>query len=211
MPFNPTALAQAQTSGFDEPPPPADYDTELVKAEIFESKSGETFLRLHYRVIAGAQRDHEWSVVHSLEEHNRAGEANPALGITARVLSELGIELEQIDSIIALRKALDMIEGNAYRVEVKRNGQYVNTTPMASIEQRIAKATESTPPAQAGYGEPPRTQKIDDMVTHLAAQTDTPSQYKGLSSQPASDVSSDFAGAPQRGSIDPETGQPIPF
>jgi hypothetical protein len=210
MPFNPVALKEARdASGFDSPPPPNDYDAAMYKADIFESKTGEDYLRLRYRVVgAGTYRDHEWSTIHTLEEYNRQGEPNLGLSVTAQVLEGLGIDLGGIDSKVDLRRRLDAVEGSVFRVEVKRNGQYVNTTPTASIETRVAQNTASAPPVQQGYGEPPAQMSMAPSGGNAIYQGDGPA------TTPAPPPQSDVPGEgfpPQRGSVDPGTGEEIPF
>lgn len=198
MPFNPSALAQAaQNPGFDEPPPDGDYEVKLYKSTIFEAgpnakTPGAQMLRLHWRVLEGAMRDHEWASIHPLDDDA------PGLGVTAQVLTTVGIDVVAIaqqtgSNITDLRKALDRVEGGTYTVRVTTKGQYRNTMPQESIEARLAENNASAPPSQQGYGEPPAKP-----ASNAIYQGDDP---------PASDVTE----PPKRGDIDPETGEPIPF
>jgi hypothetical protein len=222
MPFNPSALAQAANApGWDEPPPPAEYDTQLVECEIFESKAGEDMLRFKWRVISGPQRDHEWSHVQSLEPLDRDGNENPKLFFTARVLSGIGIDVTTIGSVSDLRRLLDGAEGRAYVVEVKRNGQYTNTTPLRAL------ASVQTEMATSGYGQQLSSPAAGGGGSNAIYQGDAGAREgnglhlpsgevrRDLERTGESDVPSNgeeaFKHPPQQGDIDPETGEPIPF
>jgi hypothetical protein len=214
MPFSASALAQAAESpGFEEPPPPADYEAAMYKADVFESKAGENFVRLHYRVLGGPHRDHEWAAIHPIDAES-AG-----LGVTAQVLTNLGIDVLALanapgSGIIELRKALDKVEGASYLVEVKRRGQYVNSMPKRTIEQRLADAgpEPEVAPGQT-YGQaPPRNAILgpEDDAPRPRRRSQEPPQAEQLT--PRSDVpQTGFEAPPERGSVDPETGEVIPF
>jgi hypothetical protein len=216
MPFDPSALQNAATApGFDEPPPPDVYDAALTKAEIFESKAGQDTLRLGWTVVSGRLVDHQWTHVQSLEPLKPDGSDNSgALGITARILSTLGIEIAQIKTADDLPRQLAAVRGQVYSVEVKRNGAYVNTMP----QSRLSSYQPSM--AGTGYGSAP-----EPAAQNAVYGGDGPANGGGLLTQakpPQPEITgeSDVPGAkpgefveqpPQKGDIDPETGEPIPF
>ena len=204
MPFSPEALAQAASQpGFEEPPPDGDYETSMYKADIFEAKSdGAQYVRLHWRLLAGPLRDHEWASIHAIDDDA------PGLGVTAQVLSTIGVDITALaqtpnSTIVDLRKALDRVEGGTYSVEVKTRGQYRNTMPRKTLEQRLADAgpEPEIAPGQT-YGQPPPGTSSPPPRNAIFQGDDPP---------PRSDVPSDGFDAPKKGDIDPETGLPIPF
>jgi len=221
MPFDPTALrTAAEAPGWDEAPPPDTYEAELIKAEVFAAKSnGSEWLRLGWKVLSGRLVDHEWSHIQTLERYKPDGEDNEmALSITARILSTLGIDIAAIQTADDLPRQLATVRGQAYAVEVKRNGNFINTTP----KNRLASYQPSMP--GTGYGETP-AQSAQSAIY----QGDGPAQAGGLLTQeqqpsrlPEPTGESDVPGPkpgefvhpeppPQKGDIDPATGEAIPF
>jgi hypothetical protein len=234
MPFNPAALSQAATApGYDEPPPAGhDYESQLVSVEMFESKAGEEFLRVKWRVLAGQHRDHEWSHVQSLEELDRNGEPNGALVITARVLDSIGVDVDSITSRSDLRRELDKYEGGSYLVEIKQNGRYVNTMPKHKLDH--VQATMTTTPTtrdpgveyrgdagQPAYGQQRASsnaiyqgdepQQRDERAMSMSTQDVRRDPVRTGESDVPGANGGEFVHPPQRGDIDPETGEPIPF
>lgn len=203
MPFDASALKTAsEQAGFDEPPPPDLYEAELVKAEVFQSKAGEDWLRFGWKVLTGRRQGHEWSHIQALERYKADGTDNEgALAVTARILGNLGIDVvSQINDVTDLPKLLDPLLGGAYTVEVKRNGNFVNTTPHARLES----FQTQMPPS--GYGDGPLPGapgnaifKGDDPAP--APPPDVPSGAETFRRETA----------PKKGDLDPETGEPIPF
>jgi hypothetical protein len=234
MPFNPGALAEAAASpGWDEPPPPSTYESLFRDFDIFESKAGKMTLRLSWRVLSGPQRDHEWSHVQSLEELDDRGDPNPALPITARILETMGVDIVRVSqyegprALNELRRELEAQKGSNYEVEVKRNGAYVNTTP----KSRIGGGTTTSSPSSTsetsasgigssgggsnaiyqGDGPPPGPRPA---ASGGGLNLSTDDVRRDVEQTGESDVPADTSGfesPPQKGDIDPETGEPIPF
>jgi hypothetical protein len=237
MTFNAAALKQAASApGFDEAPPDSLYETTFRDFDIFESKAGALTLRLSWTVASGQLRDHEWSSVQTLEELNARGEPNPALPITARIVETLGVDVDSVsryegpEALAELRTQLGKLTGETYEVEVKRNGQYVNTTPkrrLAGPQQSMSNgSTYGQPPAQQQRQQQPAQTSMGGGGGSAILQGDVP-ERSGLNLS-TDDVrrdtertgESDVPGAgpgdfehspPQKGDIDPETGEPIPF
>lgn len=217
MPFNPTALRNAgEQTGFDEAPPPASYEAELYKAETFYANTtGEQFLRLGWKILTGRLRDHKWQTIHCIEDYKPDGTDNEgALRVTMGVLKGMGVEITDAvrtpDDLLAV---LHPLVGAPFAIDVKQSGQYRNTwpqNPLASVQQDMP---------VSGYGQPPQSQ-------NAVYQGDGPAQSGGLLQQaaepryPEATGESDVPGAkpgefeeppPQKGDIDPATGEPIPF
>ena len=222
MGFNASAFAQAAAApGFDEPPPPALYEALFRDFDIFESKAGKLTLRLSWTVLTGQLRDHEWSHVQTLEQYNDQGEDNPALAITARVVEAIGVDVQRVSAyegaqaLTELRRQLGEHTGGAYEVEVKRNGQYVNTTP----KQRLRSVQETMPTSASSYGQqqtpkPPPGPRPEASRQGDGLNLSTDDVRRDVERTGESDVPSDASGferPPQRGDVDPETGEPIPF
>jgi hypothetical protein len=224
MPFDPTAFANAESDfNRDDPPAPGEYEVELTETDIISAKDGRQFAKVVYKVVSGFARDHVWGVVHTLDALNRDGEPNGGLAITKQTLRELGIEVDMVQSIVDLRHELERIQGKQYVVEVSRNGQYVNTKPKRALNG-------ATPtPAPSSYGQQqPSASGIGSPAggSNAVYQGDAPSSSaQGMLGpdevrrQPESTGQSDVPGPqagefehpPQKGDLDPETGEPIPF
>lgn len=210
MPFDPNALRTAAESapGFDEPPPPDIYEAELIKAETFLSKAGEDWLRLTWKVLTGRLRDHCWSHIQALERYKADGSDNEmALAITARILSSIGVDIAAIQTPNDLLPLLDRVRGSAFEVEVKRNGSFVNTTP----KRRLESVQQDMP--TGGYGQQAQpssaifqgveTGEVRRDIEKDHSVSDVPGDPNGEFVHPREKL--------EKGSIDPETGEPIPF
>lgn len=195
MPFDPTALQRAaeEAPTWDEPPPSDRYEAELILAEPFVSRQrGEDMLRVRWRVLTGALRDHEWSYVHPLE-----AEA-PGLNFTAEFMTAvLGTDaagLAGLRTLPEIGQALKAALGTAFEVEVKRNGSYTNTY----VQRRLGAVQTEMP--VSNYGRAPAAGNAI---------------YQGEDPPPRSDIPEsgpdEFVHPPQKGDIDPATGEPIPF
>lgn len=225
MPFSMQALASAATDS--DAPPDGDYRASMWQADIFESKAGAQFIRLHYRVLEGEHRDHEWTQIHPLDPD--AG----GLKFTTDALMACGVDVIALAEnpnagIYDLRRELDRVEGVELDVFVERKGRYTNSTPRPALETTMAaRGTDSygQPPAQRAMdvgsgaarpgnaiygGDQPTRGPIADMPRRVMAEAEA-RVAEARSAVPSSDVPSDFDGPPQRGEIDPETGEPIPF
>lgn len=231
MPFDPQAFANADASGFggDEPPAPGEYEVRLDSTDIFTARDGERqFAKLTWQVISGYARDHSWGSVHTLDATRPDGEPNAGLAVTKGILRDVGIDVDKVESIADLRHELDRVQGNLYIVEVSKNGQYVNTNPRRQLQSfqesmPTPPSTTTTPANGASYGQA-RSNAIYQGDAPASA-TPTPEGQgvlgpdevrregpvrTGESDVPGA-VGDEFRHPPQKGDVDPETGEPIPF
>ena len=218
MPFDATAFANAESDfNRDEPPANGEYETRLTDTDIISAKDGRQFAKLTYTVVSGFARDHVWGVVHTLDALNAQGDPNPGLAITKRTLRDLGVNVDEVQSIRDLRQELERVQGSLYLVEVSRNGQYVNTRPKRTLEHYQETMAKTGQP----YGQPPP----QNAILRGAEQTPAGRGMLGpdnvrrdIQRTGESDVTPagaaeafDRSHAPKRGEVDPETGEPIPF
>jgi hypothetical protein len=198
MPFDATAMREAanETPG-GEAPPDGLYDAELTAGELATRKSdGVQWAAMTFRVMSGPHRDAQWTSMWTLERFKSDGERSGGFGITVQSLRTMGVDVDQVFSEADLKRALSGLEGSGFSVEVKRNGQWLNTNPRSRLE---------TPSLQgSGYGQQPQS---------LGAQT----RVDTIEHNGASDVTSDAdvqafdrSSAPKQGDVDPATGEAIP-
>jgi hypothetical protein len=230
MPFDPSGFREAvDESKTDEAPPDAIYETELVESQIITRRSdGAQWAKFAWKVVAGPQRDSRWESLHTLERFKPDGERNPGLVFTVQALRAMGLDVDNTpyNSDRELEDALRTLEGKGYTVEVKRSGGFVNTYPKGVLEtyapslpgsggdtpaygqQRAAPANAimgrddggtSAPPQTLGQAGAPITRDVerDPNVSDVTTPTDVEAF---TTREPV-----------QKGDIDPETGQPIPF
>lgn len=229
MPFDPDGwLSAVEETKSDEAPPDALYEVELVDTDIATRNSdGVQWITLAWKVIAGAQRDARWTSWHTLERFKADGDRNPGLGFTVQALRTMGLDVDntRYGSEHELRSALATLEQSGYTVEVKRSGTFTNTYVKGKLDnvappsattygQEPARAAESTPGARSTgasaiyQGDGPEAQNGPTLADEGRAAVDpTPT---GESDVPGAGAG-DFVHPPQKGEIDPETGEPIPF
>lgn len=232
MPFDPTAWQQAAEGTRDlEAPPDNEYEAELVdKAVITARADGRQSIKLTWRVLAGPQRDAQWSTLYSLEQYNRDGEPSPALSITVQNLKRMGLETEGITDADELDEALAPLVGRAFTVRVKRSGSFTNTDPQAPLDN----AQPSL--AGTGYGEAPRNGPTSAIIgddrgglsapaagigldtraglrrdTERTGESDVPAPEAGEFQPPAAgdDVPWEGDEPPKQGDTNPATGKPF--
>ena len=233
MPFDPTAFREAanESQGGDAPPDGI-YDAEVVSAEVATRKSdGVQWAAITWKVLAGPHRDSQWSTMWSLERFKADGERSGAFPITVQQLRTMGMDVERVFTPEDLKRGLLALEGGVYSVGVKHNPPFVNV----DVKQPLR---DATPPPQASsgnaYGQPPASPPnghtapppTNAIMGDDAGGTSAPPQSLAASAATrtdvqrtgASDVTSpadvaafDRSNAPQRGSVDPETGEEIPF
>jgi hypothetical protein len=239
MPFDPTAFANAESDfNRDDPPAPGEYEVELTDADIFTAKSsGDQFIKFTWKVVSGFARDHVWGSIHNLEALDRNGEpASGRLGFTKRTCrAVMGDRIDLVQNAVDLRREAERAVGGQYVVEVTRNGAYTNT----DVQRSLNGASATPPTAPSSYGQqaaPPAQQPSASGIGSPAGGSNAVYQGDGpsSSSQPQSqgmlgpdevrrdiertgesDVPGpqpgEFEHPPQKGDIDPETGEPIPF
>jgi hypothetical protein len=207
MPFDPTAFANAESDfNRDEPPANGEYEVRLSDTDIISAKDGRQFAKLTYTVLTGFARDHIWGVVHTLDAMNPQGDPNPGLAITKRTLRDLGVNVDEVQSVKDLRDELARVQGGIYLVEVSRNGQYVNTRPKRRLEG-VQDQMPVNGDAQR-YGQPPPQNAI---LGSDFARRDLERTGESDITPAGATEGFDRSRAPKQGEIDPETGEPIPF
>jgi hypothetical protein len=234
MPFDPTAFANAESNfNRDDPPAPGEYEVVVTDIDIFTAKDGyRQFAKVTYKVVSGFARDHVWGPPMTLDALKADGEPNGGLSVTKsnmRVLLGDDVVDSQVPTLADLRRALERIVGRQYVVEVVRNGQYVNTYP-----RRALNSTSGSTPNASDYGQQqqqPAQPSASGIGTpaggsNAVYQGDGPSsssQQSALGADVRRDVErtgqsdvpgaqpGDFEHPPQKGDLDPETGEPIPF
>lgn len=225
MPFDPDAFHSAAAARQDEAPPDGHYDAELIDSTIITANAdGRQSLKLTWKVIAGAQRDESWSSLHSIEQYNRDGEPSQALAITIDTLRRMGVtavdlpreDPRAINSGDDLRRETRQLHGHGFDVEIKRSGQWVNTNPSHALDYAapsLPGSGSSRQPQSAVYGGDGPAQQQQATLAQQAQQNVEP-QYTGTSDVTPPDAAKEYVPAerpPQRGDIDPETGEPFPF
>lgn len=220
MPFDAQAFQTAANTS-DDAPPDGEYDAELIDTTVVTANAdGRQWAKLTWKALAGAQRDESWTSLHSLDAYRQDGEPNPGLKFTVQTLQRLTIDTSKIRSdesgMDDLLAAMREVRGNAYRVAVKRNGQFTNTY----VNDWLANAAASLPgtgeggearPAQnAIFGADgpaqPQQRSLSDAAAgfeHVGGSDVTPPG--------AADELAVKAAPPKKGDIDPETGEPFPF
>ena len=203
MPFDPSAWANAQSEfNRDEPPAPGVYTVVLAGGSTITAReSGRQSAKLTWKVTEGFAADHVWGSLHTLEPFNKDGEPSAGLGMTKQALRTLGVDVAACKTIEALEDELARIGGTKAIVEVTQSGQWTNTNV-----KRLVEPPPGPPPS--GYGKPPEERGVFDPVRQDLVRDDPPtSDVPGAGER-------EFVhspAAPQRGDIDPETGEEIPF
>jgi hypothetical protein len=197
MPFDATAMREAanETPG-GEAPPDGLYDAECTASELATRKSdGVQWAAMTFRVMSGPHRDATWTSMWTLERFKADGERSGGFGITVQSLRTMGVDVDQVYSEADLKTALSGLEGVGFSVEVKRNGQWLNTNPRSRIET----------PSLYGQQQP---QSLGEQATvRRDIETNGSSDVTSDSDLAAFDRSS----APKRGDIDPDTGDAFQF
>ena len=208
MGFNPNEWNDADTAGFDEPPPYGTYEVQVTQAGAFESKEGKAFAKLTFRVLAGGELGREWDQIGSLE--------GGGLFYTKGRLHALGYDTDrQVDSLQELDYKLGQaLEGVQAVVKVEPGqGGYTNTEILRRLDKSETPHPEGIPGDVPGAtGDEfvhPQQQTIDALPQ--TTQFDPTKGTMTPPAQPEVEPQPVPAGPPQKGDIDPSTGEPIPF
>jgi hypothetical protein len=199
MGFNANDWNESDSGGFDEPPPFGTYEVEVTHAGAFESKDGRAFAKLTFRVLAGTELGHEWDQIGSLE--------GGGLFYTKGRLHALGYPTERpVDSLQELDYKLgQVIEGVQAVVKVEPGtGGYTNTEILRRLGAADVPHPEGVPPDVPGA-------KADEFVHPQQASLEESFTPSPPVAKPRPEPQTVPAGPPQKGDIDPETGEPIPF
>jgi hypothetical protein len=143
------AAASKDDNASVPPPPPGMYDVELSKARAFLSKKDEAWVSLTFKVTSKRARDHEWDVLLGFRSQ---GQAN----VAKNQIAKLGVDVDSVGDLDGLDQALGRKVGGYFAVEVKQNGDYVNTYVIG------ATAGGDFPPAPAAAPVPEATD--DDAI-----------------------------------------------
>lgn len=204
MPFDPTAMREAanETPG-GEAPPDGLYDAECTAAELATRKSdGVQWAAMTFRVMSGPHRDAQWTSMWTLERFKSDGERSGGFGITVQSLRTMGVDVDQVYSEADLKRALSGLEGSGFSVEVKRNGQWLNTNPRDRLETPSLQGSTSTYGQQQPQPQPLGAPTRVDTIEHTGASDVT---------SPEDVAAFDRSSAPKQGDVDPATGDAIPF
>lgn len=120
--FNPGAWQQADidNTADSKAPEPGVYETSVQDARAFTSEKGNDVMVVELRVLSGPEEGHTWSEVRGFKNE---GSIKAAKSMCAR----LGVDVASINSLDRLDTALETVIGQYYAIEVKRNGEYLNT------------------------------------------------------------------------------------
>lgn len=101
----------------DTAPEDGIYDVALVDANAFTSKGGHDLVTLEWQT---ADKEHQWTSLHGFKTMQAAG-------FTKGTVMKLGVDPSTAGSLSELDAALKPCVGRYFEVEVKRNGDFVNT------------------------------------------------------------------------------------
>jgi hypothetical protein len=131
-----------KNSGDGGEPPDGEHMATLVRAKVGESRrTGGTLIILEWQTLDLA---YYWTVFR--------GVAGAQGTHTHKLLDALGVDLTNMGSWDELGNELAAVEGQDYRVKVKRNGDYLNTDVLdkpANVQTQIPVAGPAQP-AQSG-------------------------------------------------------------
>jgi hypothetical protein len=96
------------------PPDGSVLDARLVRAYVFESQRGDTFIKT------------EWTTDRYYWEYLR-GIAGNGRRVAQELVLALGIDMTKLNSWEALGDELAVREGTTYTVRVEHNGNFINT------------------------------------------------------------------------------------
>lgn len=226
MPFDPDAFRSAAASSNDEAPPDAHYDAELIDSTIVTANAdGRQWLKLTWKVLAGAQRDESWASLHTIDAYKQDGETNPGLGYTIDSLRKMGVTRvdEPRDSPLAinddddLRAAVREFHGRGFDVEVKRSGRFVNTYPSHPLDV-VAPSLPGTgggggaarPSGNAIYGSDGPAQQSQATLSEQAQQSREPVHVGGSDVTPEG-AADELRQPYKKGDVNPDTGEPFQF
>ena len=101
----------------DDPPREGIHDVALIDARAFESKNGAEVVVLEFQTV---DKQHQWSSLHGFK-------TSQAAGFTKGACQKVGVDVASVGSLEELDAALKTFVGGFYEVEVKKNGDFINT------------------------------------------------------------------------------------
>jgi hypothetical protein len=116
----PNATADGTNSNNLQPPDEGLFDVALIDAGAFTSKRGADIAKVEFRVVSQAYNGAEWAVLLGFDTQTKAN-------IAKATCAQIGVDVETVESLDELDTALKEKVGGYYTVEVKRNGEYLNT------------------------------------------------------------------------------------
>jgi hypothetical protein len=143
MGFNDTwENATAKGGGDNQPPEPGLYEAALTDTDAFVSKAGDEWVKLTLRRVTD---NHEWDVMLGFKSQKQAN-------VTKGTLARIGVAVDEVASFDDFKSALKAVEGRYYEVEVKQNGDFVNTYINEQVdgEPEVPADTADMQPAAAG-------------------------------------------------------------
>lgn len=147
------ADANPDAAGGDNgnPPPDGTHDVALVDASAFTSKGGNDMVVLEWQKLS--EREYQWPSLHGFKTQQAAN-------FTKKTCREVGVDIDNVESLDALDAALKEHVSKFYEVEVKRNGDFINTYVNGG---GVVPVTVPDVPADVeGLGDPPGAQFGDD-------------------------------------------------
>lgn len=131
MPVDMNAWQSTTTQlDYNEPPPPGMYDVRVDSADIFESKAGDTYLKMTYTIVGHQHTGHQWQAIHGFKDTQ--------LAFTKAHIKRLGVDVATIKTEDELEAALEGIVGRHFTVEVVQRGPYTNTDVKAAAPAPVA-------------------------------------------------------------------------
>ena len=121
--------ADPDATGAGDPPEEGIYDVLLCDASAFMSKEKqELWIKLTFRQITG---DSEWDVLQGFRSQKQSN-------FSKRTCKLIGVDVDAIGSLEDLDRALRERCGNYFTVEVKQNGEFVNTYVQEGATPNVA-------------------------------------------------------------------------
>jgi hypothetical protein len=103
-----------------EAPEPGTYDVVVTDGRAFTSKAGNPVIVIGFEVLGGPYNGHQWDELRGLKTE---GQIKAAKATCAR----LGVDVDNVFSLEDIEQQLKGCVGNYYTIDVKQNGDYLNT------------------------------------------------------------------------------------
>lgn len=101
----------------DNAPDDGTHDAALIEGRAFTSKGGNDMVVLEWQTV---DRQHQWPSLHGFKTQEAAN-------FTKKTCRDLGVAIDDVASLDELDSLLKEHVGEFFEVEVKRNGDYINT------------------------------------------------------------------------------------
>lgn len=157
MPVDMNQFRTAETQlDYNEPPPLGVYDVRVDGASIFESKAGDTYLKMTYTIVSQQHAGHQWEQIHGFKDKQ--------LAFTKMHIKRLGVDVGAVSNQDELEQELDQVVGRHYTVEVVARGPYTNTDIKASASAPLRRSDVPIPGmnGEVTPGAPATAAKDDD-------------------------------------------------